>query len=55
MKKVLIIFVLIFGLKTEAQIKNSKEAPENLAMHKVDFTTLLVHYHEDGLQLYPIK
>jgi hypothetical protein len=55
MKKALIIFVLIFGLKTEAQINNSKEAPENLAMHNVGFSTLLVHCHEDGLRLYHIK
>ena len=55
MKKVLIVFTLIFGLKTEAQINNSIEITTNPTMHNVGFITLLAHYYEDGLKLNPLN
>jgi len=55
MKKVLIVFTLFFGLKTEAQINNSIEITTKPTMHNVGFITLLAHYYEDGLKLNPLN
>ena len=55
MKNILIVFALLFGLKTEAQINNSKEITTNPTMHNVGFITLLTHYYEDGLKLNPLN
>ena len=55
MKKILIIFILIFWLKTEAQINNNIEVMTNPTMHNVGFITLLAHFYEDGLKLNPLN
>tara|TARA_R110000744_G_scaffold146178_1_gene259013 strand:- start:563 stop:793 length:231 start_codon:yes stop_codon:yes gene_type:complete len=51
-EKALIIFVLIFGLKTEAQINNNKEGTD---IHIVGFNTLFANYYQDNLKLNPLK
>lgn len=55
MKKLFILFALITGLNTEAQIKTNSEVTTNPTVHNIGFITLLSHYYEDGLKLNPLN
>jgi len=55
MKKILLICVLISGLKTVAQKKNSTIKIANPTMHNIGFSSLLTSYYEDGLKLNPLN
>ncbi|SFR90527.1 DUF885 domain-containing protein [Maribacter stanieri] len=54
MKKLFILFALITGLNTEAQLKPNSEVTTNPTIHNIGFITLLAHYYEDGLKLNPL-
>jgi len=55
MKKIFILFALIIGLHTQAQLRTNKEVSVNPTIHNIGFITLLAHYYDDGLKLNPLN